>query len=133
MRSVVPEPEAQLGLQLVQAILDVLARELGRAAVELVSHGGGIDALAAQVLRGAELDLHLRLHAIAARGLGQQRQLHGAVGQVQLLAQRQLVDVGGRGVEGRRALEVRVALVVLEHFAQVHALRLRRALFSVGR
>ena len=33
MRSVVPEPEAQLGLQLVQAILDVLARELGRAAV----------------------------------------------------------------------------------------------------
>ncbi|MDT4833465.1 hypothetical protein FQZ97_670730 [compost metagenome] len=119
--------EAEFGLQRVQAVLDVLARQLGRAAREQVGHRAGIHALPAQVFFVAELDQHLRLHAVAARGLGQQRQLYRAVGQVQLLALRQLVDIFGRGVEGRRGLEVRVALIVLEDGGQVHALRLRGA------
>lgn len=81
----------------------------------------------------AELDQQFGLHAVAARGLGQQGQFDLAVGQVERAPQGALVDIGWRRIEGLDGLEVQVALVVLEDGRQVGALRQRRALqLSVG-
>ena len=117
--------DAHVGLQLVEAVGDLLARQPGAAFVQQRrgerAHGGQ----AVQAGQVAVAQPQLGLHRGAARGLGQQRHAQAAGQRPGLGA---LVDARGRGVEGLDLRHGGFATVILQQGGHVHPRRGGRAL-----
>ncbi|SUW53395.1 Uncharacterised protein [Bordetella holmesii] len=93
------------GLQLIQAVLDGLARQLVGAAVEQGGRGGQRHALAAQRFGVAELDQQFGLHAVAARGLGSKASSTWPLGRSSVRRRVRLSILAGDGSKASTALK----------------------------
>ena len=115
--------EADVGLQAVELIGDLLARHAGAALVEQRADEAGDRVLAVQRRHVAEAQAQPRLHRTAARALGQERDLEAAVEDEALSAG---VEVRRGRVERLGLHRARVALVVLDQRRDIDPRRRRR-------
>jgi hypothetical protein len=120
---------SHFGLQLVQLIGDLLARQAGTALVQQAGGKAGHGLLAEEALLVAEAQRQPGVHDTAARALGSSATFRPP----SLRELRARVQRGRRGVEGFGLRRRGVAAIVLHQGRHVHSLALRGALgLAVG-
>ena len=119
----------ELGLQGVEPVADLFAREFGGAFVEHGGHHGGHFALLGQAVHVAKAQHQACTHHVAARGLGEHGGLQTA-GELEALGLG--VDVRGRGVKSRHRRRRRLRLEAPELRGHIGLHRQRRAHRLVG-